>query len=171
MSESSVCTTLWSGLVCPEPCWALGFQSGCGISFGHKTKSCLFALYRSLAVLLSTSGNDRNHTYSTCVAKTRAAARLNSLFLFMHLQSLESCPSLLLFSARLPAPSHLSEASVSPCPSWPHVCRVSQSIWVQASSQRGGARAGHGLIWPVARPGVRAELGVEAGPRLLYPAD
>lgn len=44
-----------------------------------------------------------------------------------------------------------------PCPTWPHVCRVSQSIWVRASPLRARARAGQGLVWPATRPGVWAD--------------
>lgn len=109
------------------------------------------AFYRFLAVLQSTGRNDFSH-----VLQRQELSLISSSFFNYPPAELESSLLPLLLSALLPAPSHLSEASVSPCPSWPHVCRVSQSIWVQASSQRGGARAGHGLIWPVARPGVRA---------------
>lgn len=78
-----------------------------------------------------------NHTYSTCLATTRPAARLNSFTCISRIGKVWNHRRLFpSFSARLPAPSHLSEAGVSPCPSWPHVCRVSQSVWVRASSQR-----------------------------------
>lgn len=58
-----------------------------------------------------------------------------------------------------------------PCASWPHVCRVSQSVWVWASLLRARARAGQGLVWPATRLGGWAEMEVGAGLQRLYPAD
>lgn len=46
----------------------------------------LFAFHRSLAVSLWLSGNDDDHTYSVCVAKTRVAARL-SIFIYASTKS------------------------------------------------------------------------------------
>lgn len=70
-------------------------------------------------------------------------------------------PLLRFFHPPIPTP-HLRVEGL-PCPSWPHVCRVSQSIWVRASLLRARAGAGQGLVWPATRPGVWVDWGGGGG--------